>query len=336
MKCALAGMERTSRAGDTRSGHRGSKVVDSLDTLLADMESFRSSKVESKEDSRKIQIEVEKEKDENIEKKLDNLTDKLMDVLKSESEDTITAGTEDDLGHCNGCSLPISDSAVLAGGHKYHQGCFKCVHCKERLGEQFFVVGDKNYCPRHQTVALENCTSCEQPIKEGSVLVNKKPYHPHCFTCVQCLHVIDGKFFTQKDGTFVCEQDYNQGRDKCDHCKLPVLDKVLTAVDKKFHPSCFRCGLCDTALEGVPFLVSAGSVNCKPCYTKYKAAKCVRCSQGIVSSGERKTSLVTCQGKTYHQECYTCGDCSKVLTGEFVCAAGDEIVCFSCDTRRKK
>jgi len=269
---------------------------------------------------------------------LENLTDKLLESFKPDSDVTATARTEDDLGTCHSCHLSITDSAVLAGGHTFHQDCFTCTHCHQRLGDQFFVVADKNYCPLHQTVALDSCTRCDQPIKEGSVLVNKKPYHPECFLCEMCNQIIGGKFFTQKDGTFLCEQDYNQGREKCSHCHLPILDKLLTAVDKKFHPSCFRCALCDAALEGVPFLVSAGSVNCKPCYTKYKAAKCVRCSQGIVgsNSGQRKTSLVTCQGKTYHQECYTCGDCGKELTGEFVCPAGDEIVCFSCDTKRKK
>ena len=36
-------------------------------------------------------------------------------------------------------------------------------------------------------------------------------------------------------------------------------------------------------------------MNCQPCYTKYKAAQCVRCNKGIVSTGSAKTSLVTCQ-----------------------------------------
>lgn len=224
---------------------------------------------------------------------------------------------------------------MLAGGASYHQNCFTCHHCTQILGEKFFVVGGKNYCPQHQAVSLEPCTACSQPIKEGSVLVNKQPYHPSCFTCSSCGCAIGGKFYSQEDGSFLCEHDYNQSRDKCSHCKLPLLDKVLTAVDKKFHPACFRCALCDTALEAVPFLVSAGSINCQPCYTKYKAAQCVRCSAGIVNTSDRKTSLVTCQGKTYHQECYTCCDCRIELTGQFVCAAGEEIVCFGCDTKRK-
>ena len=36
----------------------------------------------------------------------------------------------------------------------------------------------------------------------------------------------DGKFFTEPDGRFLCEHDYQQTREKCEHCKLPLLDRV--------------------------------------------------------------------------------------------------------------
>ena len=85
-----------------------------------------------------------------------------------------------------------------------------------RLGERFYVVGGLNYCSDHQTVALESCSGCDlhifcwessdreiqfcvlekqkkpdyfrcnQPIKDASVLVNQKPYHPTCFSCSTC------------------------------------------------------------------------------------------------------------------------------------------------------
>ena len=54
-------------------------------------------------------------------------------------------------------------------------------------------------------------------------------------------------------------------------------------------------------------------VNCQPCYTKYKAAQCVRCNKGIVSTGETKTSLVTCQ------VCQNLWDCCKSFKIAFFC-----------------
>jgi len=316
---------------------RGSTAVSSLDCLLADMESFKSNKGLNTR-GRAVEIEVENKKEENeeLEKKLDNLTDKLLGALKTGTQTPEEGQEKSDLGKCAACGSSIEESAVLAGGETFHQDCFTCNHCQGRLGERFYVVGGLNYCSDHQTVALESCSGCSQPIKDASVLVNQKPYHPTCFSCSTCQKPIDGKFFTEPDGRFLCEHDYQQTRDKCDHCKLPLLDRVLTAMEKKFHPACFRCGLCDLALEGVPFLISGGSVNCQPCYTKYKAAQCVRCNNGIVSTGSAKTSLVTCQGKSYHEQCYTCSDCSESLSGQFVCAApNEEIVCFGCDTKRR-
>merc|ERR1712156_951827 len=190
--------------------------------------------------------------------------------------------------------------------------------------------------PEEEKSDLGKCSACDKTIEDASVLVNGKPSHPNCFSCSTCHKAIDGKFFTEPDGGFLCELCYQQTREKCDHCKLPLLDRVLTAMEKKFHPSCFRCALCDVALEGVPFLISGGAVNCQACYTKYKAAQCVRCNQGIVNTGTTKTNLVTCQGKNYHEQCYTCSDCTESLSGQFVCAApNDEIVCFQCDTKRR-
>jgi len=314
---------------------RGSTAVSSLDCLLADMESFKSNKGLNSR-GRTVEIEVENKKDEELEKKLDNLTDKLLGALQTGTQTPEDGQEKSDLGKCAACGSSIEESAVLAGGETFHQDCFTCTHCQGRLGERFYVVGGLNYCSDHQTVALDSCSGCNQPIKDASVLVNQKPYHPTCFSCSTCQKPIDGKFFTEPDGRFLCEHDYQQTREKCDHCKLPLLDRVLTAMEKKFHPTCFRCGLCDVALEGVPFLISGGSVNCQPCYTKYKAAQCVRCNKGIVSTGSAKTSLVTCQGKSYHEQCYTCADCSESLSGQFVCAApNEEIVCFGCDTKRR-
>ena len=53
---------------------------------------------------------------------------------------------------------------------------------------------------------------------------------------------------------------------KCGHCHLPIKDKILRALDTQFHPSCFRCSLCDKELDGVPFILSENSSNCLDCY----------------------------------------------------------------------
>jgi len=310
-------------------------AVEHLDTLLADMETFNLGSSGKKQTNiRKVKIEVEA-KDE-LEQKLDSLTDKLVNAFDPKSEVKWKEfKEEEELGVCQECKSAIKSSAVLAGSFSYHPDCFTCAHCGDKLGSKFFCVDSSNYCEKHKEVALDRCTQCGDSIREGAVMVSGMSYHPHCFTCRECGLVIDKKFYTTEDKKFLCEHDYKQSRDKCSHCGLPILERILTAVDKKFHPVCFRCALCDAALDGVPFLLSGSSVNCQPCYTKYKAAPCARCGEGVVSTGKKKTTLITCNGLSFHQECYNCQDCGQNLCGQFVCCDKGDIVCFACDVKRR-
>eukprot|EP00092_Neocalanus_flemingeri_P089525 GFUD01113283.1.p1 GENE.GFUD01113283.1~~GFUD01113283.1.p1 ORF type:complete len:301 (+),score=100.14 GFUD01113283.1:195-1097(+) len=299
------------------------------------METFNSESSGKKQDKgRKIKIDVENEK--KFEKKVDSLTDKLVNAFDPKSEVEWKDVEEDeDLGVCHKCKLVIKSNAVLAGSSTFHPDCFTCTHCGDRLGSKFFSVDNANYCDKHKEVSLDRCTECGDCIREGAVVVEGVSFHPHCFTCSGCGTVIGGKFYTTEGNKFLCEHDYQQTLDKCSHCRLPILDRMLTALDRKFHPVCFRCALCDAGLDGVPFMLSGDSINCRPCYTVYKAAPCARCGEGIVSTGSKKTTLITCNGQSFHQECYTCQDCQQNLCGEFVCCDKGDIVCFSCDVRRR-
>jgi len=290
--------------------------VENLDLLLADMETFNTLPVVNK---------------------MNDLTDKLLNAFDEQCELKSTDLNEkEELGVCTKCQLVIKDSAVLAGSSTYHPNCFNCTHCGKRLGTKFFCVENDPYCEEHQEVSLPVCGECGDCIREGSVLVSGASFHPHCFTCSHCGQVIMNKFYTTEENKFLCQLDYQATLTKCSHCCLPILERILTAVDKKFHPACFRCALCDAGLDGVPFILSGTSVNCKPCYTKYKAAPCARCGEGIVSTGSKKTTLITCNGQSFHQQCYNCQDCELNLCGEFVCCDKGDILCFLCDSKRKK
>merc|ERR1719244_1768476 len=273
--------------------------------LLADMESFNSLKIgEKRELGRRVEIKIERENP--LEKKVDALTDELKNAFDGSSdvkwEEECTK--EEELGICSKCNVVIKESAILAGSSTFHPDCFTCTHCGERLGSKFFYVDSHPYCEANHTVSLSVCGECGDFIKEGSVVVNGASYHPTCFTCSQC--------------------------------GLPILERILSAVDKKFHPDCFRCALCDAGLDGIPFLLSGNTVNCQACYAKYKAHPCVRCGEGILSTGCKKETLITCNGQSFHQQCYTCQDCDANLVGEFVCCHKNDIICFLCDSKRRK
>merc|ERR1712106_504241 len=135
-----------------------------------------------------------------------------------------------------------------------------------RLTSNYFKVDGKHYCEAHKEVALPKCSCCRQPLQPGSVTVMGASYHPHCFTCSLCGDPITGKYIPKEGGKFICEKDFQQTEDKCDHCGQPMLERVLSAVNKQFHPACFKCCGCDQGLDGRPFFNLEGEQYCSDCY----------------------------------------------------------------------
>lgn len=51
--------------------------------------------------------------------------------------------------------------------------------------------------------------------------------------------------------------------ERCTKCSQPILDRMLRAMGKAYHPRCFSCVVCGCCLDGVPFTVDATSqIHC--------------------------------------------------------------------------
>ncbi|CAM5179181.1 unnamed protein product [Eretmochelys imbricata] len=202
------------------------------------------------------------------------------------------------------------------------------------------LVHDMNHPPAGEYFG--RCARCgENVVGDGTGCVAMdQVFHVPCFTCTTCHARLRGQPFYAMERRAYCEACYVVTLEKCSMCSKPILDRILRAMGKAYHPQCFTCVVCHQCLDGVPFTVDATSqVHCIEDFHRKFAPRCSVCGNAIMPEpGQEETVRIVALDRSFHIGCYKCEECGLLLSSEGEgrgCYPLDgHILCKSCSARR--
>ncbi|XP_057712330.1 thyroid receptor-interacting protein 6 [Corythoichthys intestinalis] len=202
------------------------------------------------------------------------------------------------------------------------------------------LVYDMNHPPAEDYFG--RCARCgDNVVGDGSGCVAmEQVFHVECFTCITCHARLRGQPFYALDKKSYCETCYISTLEQCSKCSKPILDRILRAMGKAYHPRCFTCVVCNCCLDGVPFTVDATSqIHCIEDFHRKYAPRCSVCGEPIMpEAGQEETVRIVALDRSFHVNCYVCEECGLLLSSEGEgrgCYPLDgHILCKGCSARR--
>nr|KAF6312127.1 paxillin [Pipistrellus kuhlii] len=163
------------------------------------------------------------------------------------------------------------------------------------------------------TVAKGVCGACKKPIAGQVVTAMGRTWHPEHFVCTHCQEEIGSRNFFERDGQPYCEKDYHTlFSPRCHYCNGPILDKVVTALDRTWHPEHFFCAQCGAFFGPEGFHEKDGKAYCRKDYFDMFAPKCGGCARAILEN------YISALNTLWHPECFVCRECfTPFINGSF-------------------
>ncbi|KAG2180785.1 hypothetical protein INT44_003792 [Umbelopsis vinacea] len=189
--------------------------------------------------------------------------------------------------------LPKADGFQI-----FHQSCLRCAGCKDIFTESDYIAdGDAIYHPQCRLPAVGGvrCVQCFKSISGKFFKNNGKAYHPECFTCTSCVHVLDpGLPFYEIKGEAYCEP-----------CTQNRTTKILTAPVSPIEDIDATSKIFAKRTKALPQLGG----------TKI----CPRCSKSVGFLEETPGP----RASRWHKKCLTCGGCKKQMDSSATVLEGD-------------
>ncbi|XP_069731060.1 filamin-binding LIM protein 1 [Phaenicophaeus curvirostris] len=211
--------------------------------------------------------------------------------------------------------------------------------CQEQAGK--LPWQDANGYPERDG-SRDICAFCHKALgpREPTVEAMRKQYHADCFTCRTCQRLLAGQRYYQRDGRPMCDTCYQATLEKCAKCRGLITERIVRALGKVYHPSCFSCAACGRAIGTESFAVDEREeVYCVADFYRKYAVVCSACEHPIIPHDDKDTYKIECLGRTFHESCYRCESCGTPLSpepSESGCyPLDDHLLCKSCHIHRQ-
>ncbi|XP_058246308.1 leupaxin [Hemibagrus wyckioides] len=157
-----------------------------------------------------------------------------------------------------------------------------------------------------RTMAKGHCASCGKCIAGKMITALGQVWHPEHFVCVVCKEELGTKGFFERDGKPYCEADYqNMYSPRCAYCQGPIVQNILTAMDRSWHPEHFFCSHCGERFGTDGFMECEGKPYCPKDFYMLFAPKCSGCGEPV------RDNYLSAANGTWHPDCFVCADCLK-------------------------
>jgi len=164
---------------------------------------------------------------------------------------------------------------------KYRKKCSVCgcsITGSYYTGKEGKIICAKDY--KEQQGGNLNCKKCGKEVDGGEIVrAVDSLFHTECFSCCKCSKNLAGKdasFMADDEKNIYCREDYHKKfSPRCHGCHEPIAPKPgeksasrLKALDKDWHPQCFKCADCKDRL---------GGEEGKKCYPMNDEPLCMDC-----------------------------------------------------------
>lgn len=131
------------------------------------------------------------------------------------------------------------------------------------------------------------CSACGRQVSGTYTTAMGRYFHPQCFCCGICRRPmgVGAGQFRERDGIPYCQGCFaTQLASRCARCSKPILETVITAMEKTWHKDCLTCTICRLPLTQTFWLYA----------DKPNEPRCSRCVTGeeYVTSRQGSSKMV--------------------------------------------